>query len=112
MKAFYLVSLLLFSFFIFGCDDETTNPTFSMEEEINNARSFQAVSIFLSDTENELYHINAYQPPYIKLVDAYADNGFLIVTKLENNVQLKVYYNLSLVKSYKLNAQAYLDIYY
>ena len=112
MKSIYLVALLLFSFLFFACEDETTNPTFSIVEEINNARSFQQISIYISDAESDLYYINAYQPPYIKLIDAYADNNFLIVTKVENNVQSKVYYNLSLVKSYNLNAQAYLEIYY
>ena len=112
MKSFFLVTLFLFSFLFFGCEEETTNPTFSIVEEINNARSFMSIMIYLSDSEVELYSIDAYQPPWIKLIDAYAENNFLIVTKEENNVQAKVYYNLSLVKYYKLSAQGYLHIYY
>ena len=112
MKVFYLVSLLFFSFFIFGCKDETTNPNFSMEEKINNARSFQFVDIYLSDSQSEHYHTIFHHFPYIKLIDAWAENGFLIITKEQDGIRLNVYYNLSLVKSYRIYAQSSLYIYY
>jgi hypothetical protein len=113
MKKYYFVAAVFLSLVLFSCSDKdnVTNPTssFSIQDQINKARPFESVSVYLSDGNLDFYDIHPTLSEY-KLVNATADNGFLIVRVDNSGYQFNIYYNLSLVKSYFISSD--LRIYY
>ena len=109
MKTYYLFLFVIIALLVFSCkDDEITSPTFSLENEINYAKPFDFIHIYKADTGDSHFSING-GVGFTPFQDAYAENGYLIVTVNGNVIN---YFNLSLVKYYQISKGSWLNLYY
>ena len=109
MKTFFLFAIVILAFCVFSCkEDDITNPTFSLENEINNAKPFEYIHIYKADTGDSHFSLNG-GVGFTPFEDAYAENGYLIVTV---NGNVNNYFNLSLVKYYQISKGSWLNLYY
>ena len=112
MKSLSLLLVIFFSFLLVSCGDEITDPASTIENKINRNGPFKDVYIYNPDTGNLFYSTEERTGDFIKLIGAYAENGFLVVVKEKNNSRSKVYFNLSLVKYYEVYPKVWLNLYY
>lgn len=93
MKILFFILSISFILFFSSCKDDNPNePTFSINQEINNARPFDIILIYNSDSGNWRFGKNPNTDTPFK--DAYAENGYFVV-KTEVSTY---YFNLSLAK--------------
>jgi len=110
MKAFYFLFLILFAFSLISCDDDKiSTPTFSIEEQINNSKPYDYVTVFRPGS-TDLYFARVSNGFNINFTDAYAEKGFLVVIKGPNFPGTQ-YFNLSLVKFIDISEKS-LRLYY
>ena len=104
MKTLYLVLILLLSLLI-GCKDEENSilPVLTIEDRINVARPINYVGVIYIDvSKSDEYRRNV---AGTTLSDAYAENGYLIVTTTVNGeVGSSYYFNLALAKKVNINS--------
>lgn len=110
MKQFYFLFSFLLLLALIGCDDDKViTPSFSIEEQINNSKPYDYVTVFNPDSI-DLYYARVSDGLNINFTDAYAEIGFLVVIKGPNFPGTQ-YFNLSLVKFFNISDNS-LSLYY